>query len=72
MLITSQSWRDFLVRRVGQQVIKGEEEVGPPEVIFKHGGHRGSVQDLQCNPKDPWCIASVSEDASWVRSFTPR
>jgi len=46
---------------------RGDEEGGPPEVIFRHAGHRGSVQDLQWNPKDPWCMASVSEDASWAQ-----
>eukprot|EP00960_Hanusia_phi_P033212 750346-Hanusia_phi.AAC.2 len=36
------------------------------EVIFKHCGHRGSVQDLHWNPVIPWTLASVSEDATWV------
>jgi len=39
---------------------------GPPEVIFKHSGHRGSVQDLQWNPTLPWVMGSVSEDAGWA------
>lgn len=38
----------------------------PPEIICKHSGHRGSVQDLQWNPLLPWVMGSVSEDASWA------
>eukprot|EP00281_Chroomonas_sp_CCMP1168_P031913 CAMPEP_0206242778 /NCGR_PEP_ID=MMETSP0047_2-20121206/17240_1 /ASSEMBLY_ACC=CAM_ASM_000192 /TAXON_ID=195065 /ORGANISM="Chroomonas mesostigmatica_cf, Strain CCMP1168" /LENGTH=430 /DNA_ID=CAMNT_0053667823 /DNA_START=25 /DNA_END=1317 /DNA_ORIENTATION=+ len=58
------------ISRVGthtQHTSHVEEEAGPPEIIFRHTGHRGSVQDLQWNPVDPWCIASVSEDASWAQ-----
>jgi len=34
------------------------------ELIFKHVGHRGSIQDLNWNAESPWCIATVSEDSS--------
>jgi len=56
--------------RVGKILSDAEAETGPAEIIFKHSGHRGSVQDLHWNPVDPWCMASVSEDGEWAKTNT--
>lgn len=36
--------------------------LGPPELLFIHGGHTSKVSDFAWNPNEPWVIASVSED----------
>ena len=40
--------------------------VPPPQVVFRHAGHRAFVVDFQwCHdPADPWLLASVSDDSS--------
>lgn len=40
-----------------------EEQEGPPELIFIHAGHLGSVTDLSWHPVRPWTLSSVSDDA---------
>jgi len=41
---------------------KGKQVV-PPEVMFKHVGHRqGKVVDFQWCPSEPWTMLSVSDD----------
>lgn len=41
----------------------GEEEEGPPELMFIHGGHMASISDIAWHPTLPWTICSVSEDS---------
>jgi WD40 repeat protein len=38
----------------------------PPEIVFRHAGHRAEVVDMQwCpDPYDPWLFASVSDDST--------
>mmetsp|Transcript_35692 Transcript_35692/g.111672 ORF Transcript_35692/g.111672 Transcript_35692/m.111672 type:complete len:189 (+) Transcript_35692:798-1364(+) len=54
------------ISQLGAQSESMGEAQESKEVIFKHCGHRGSVQDLHWNPVIPWTLASVSEDAAWV------
>jgi histone-binding protein RBBP4 len=42
--------------------IVGDRQDIPPELLFKHVGHRGEVKDFQWNMNDPWTILSVSSD----------
>jgi histone-binding protein RBBP4 len=62
--------------RVGKLQTEAELEWGPAEIIFKHSGHRGSVQDFHWNPeqtnagKPNWVMASVSEDGEWAKTNT--
>lgn len=39
-----------------------DAEDGPPELLFLHAGHTAKVSDFSWDAKDPWTIASVSED----------
>lgn len=48
--------------RIGQEQSEEDAEDGPPELLFLHGGHTSKVSDFSWNAKDPWTIASVSED----------
>lgn len=48
----------------GQSQTAAEEEEGPPELIFIHGGHLGAISDLAWHPTLPWTLCSVSEDST--------
>jgi len=48
--------------RIGQEQDPEDAEDGPPELLFIHGGHTGSVSDFSFNKNDDWTIASVSDD----------
>jgi len=39
-----------------------DEEDGPPEVLFVHGGHTSKISDFSWNLNDDRVIASVAED----------
>lgn len=39
-----------------------EEQEGPPELVFIHGGHTNRISDLSWHPTIPWTLATVSED----------
>lgn len=39
-----------------------EEQEGPPELVFIHGGHTNRISDLSWHPTIPWTLASCSED----------
>ncbi|ORZ11965.1 WD40-repeat-containing domain protein, partial [Absidia repens] len=40
----------------------GDDEDGPPELLFMHGGHTNKVSDFSWNPANPWVMASTAED----------
>lgn len=46
-------------------MIEGDEEGGPPELLFSHGGHKGKISDFSWNQYQPWVISSVAEDNSF-------
>lgn len=50
------------ISRIGQQQSPQDAEDGPPELLFIHGGHTSKVSDISWNPKNPWVLASTSED----------
>lgn len=39
-----------------------EEEDGPPELLFVHGGHTSKISCFEWHPTLPWVIASAGED----------
>jgi histone-binding protein RBBP4 len=39
-----------------------DQEDGPPELLFIHGGHTSKISDFSWNSNDDWVIASVAED----------
>lgn len=39
-----------------------DQEDGPPELLFVHGGHTSKISDFSWNPNDDWVVASVAED----------
>jgi histone-binding protein RBBP4 len=48
--------------RIGDEQTPEDEEDGPPELLFVHGGHTAKVSDFSWNAHDHWVVASVSED----------
>ncbi|KAL1926264.1 hypothetical protein VTP01DRAFT_5961 [Rhizomucor pusillus] len=50
------------VARIGDLQSPEDAQDGPPELLFKHGGHIGRITDLCWNPAEPWCLASAAED----------
>jgi histone-binding protein RBBP4 len=48
--------------RIGEEQEPEDAEDGPPELLFVHGGHTSTVQELSWNPNEPFMIASVADD----------
>lgn len=34
------------LNRIGDELIEGDEEGGPPELLFSHGDHKGKISDF--------------------------
>ncbi|GAO19277.1 uncharacterized protein UV8b_04967 [Ustilaginoidea virens] len=48
--------------RVGEELLPDDQDDGPPELLFMHGGHTNHLADFSWNPNEPWLIASAAED----------
>jgi len=48
--------------RIGEEQSPEDEEDGPPELLFIHGGHTNKVSDFSWNPNEPMVVCSVAED----------
>lgn len=48
--------------RVGEEQTADEEQEGPPELVFIHGGHTNKISDFSWHPEMPWTLATASED----------
>ena len=48
--------------RIGDEQTPEDEEDGPPELLFSHGGHTGKVSDFSWHDGESWMVASVAED----------
>ncbi|KAH7032972.1 WD40-repeat-containing domain protein [Microdochium trichocladiopsis] len=48
--------------RVGDEQQPDDQEDGPPELLFMHGGHTNHLADFSWNQNDPWLVASAAED----------
>ncbi|KAF4446071.1 hypothetical protein F53441_10252 [Fusarium austroafricanum] len=48
--------------RVGEEVLPDDQDDGPPELLFMHGGHTNHLADFSWNPNEPWLVASAAED----------
>ncbi|ERT01749.1 histone-binding protein RBBP4 [Sporothrix schenckii 1099-18] len=50
--------------RVGEEQLPDDQEDGPPELLFMHGGHTNHLADFSWNPNpaDSWLVCSAAED----------
>ncbi|KAJ2902931.1 histone acetyltransferase type b subunit 2 [Zalerion maritima] len=48
--------------RIGEEQLPDDQEDGPPELLFMHGGHTNHLADFSWNPNDPWLVCSAAED----------
>jgi histone-binding protein RBBP4 len=48
--------------RVGEEQTPDDQDDGPPELLFMHGGHTNHLTDFCWNPNDPWLVCSAAED----------
>jgi histone-binding protein RBBP4 len=47
---------------IGAEQTVEEEQEGPPELVFMHGGHTNKILDFSWHPTLPWTFATISED----------
>ncbi|KAI9720309.1 MAG: Histone acetyltransferase type B subunit 2 [Chrysothrix sp. TS-e1954] len=50
------------ISKVGDEQTPEDEEDGPPELHFMHGGHTDTISDFSFNKNDPWLMATAAED----------
>jgi histone-binding protein RBBP4 len=48
--------------RAGEEQTPEDQEDGPPELLFMHGGHTNHLADFSWNLNDPWLVCSAAED----------
>ncbi|TVY82705.1 Histone acetyltransferase type B subunit [Lachnellula suecica] len=48
--------------RVGEEQLPDDQEDGPPELLFMHGGHTNNMADFCWNLNEPWVVCSAAED----------
>ncbi|KAI9812957.1 MAG: Histone acetyltransferase type B subunit 2 [Phylliscum demangeonii] len=48
--------------KTGDEQTDEEQEDGPPELLFMHGGHTNRISDFSWNLHDPWVMVSAAED----------
>ncbi len=48
--------------RIGEQQTPEDAEDGPPEMVFRHGGHTSRVSDASFSRTEPNTVASVADD----------
>jgi len=48
--------------KCGNEIKHEDEQDGPPELLFIHGGHRAQVSDFSWNQNDNLVLASVEEN----------
>lgn len=50
------------LNRIGAEQSPDDSDDGPPELLFRHGGHTSRISDFSWHSTDPWTICSVAED----------
>ncbi|KAI9828424.1 MAG: Histone acetyltransferase type B subunit 2 [Thelocarpon impressellum] len=48
--------------KIGDEQTPDDQEDGPPELMFMHGGHTNHLSDFSWNLNDPWVVCSAAED----------
>lgn len=50
------------VSKIGMEQTPDDQEDGPPELMFVHGGHTSRPTDLAWNLNEDWTLATAAED----------
>ncbi|KAM0788100.1 Histone-binding protein rbbp4 [Microbotryomycetes sp. NB124-2] len=50
------------VSKIGLEQTPEDQEDGPPELMFVHGGHTSRPTDLAWSPNEEWTMATAAED----------
>lgn len=50
------------VSRIGLEQSPEDQEDGPPELLFVHGGHTARPTDFAWNMNEEWTMVSAAED----------
>jgi histone-binding protein RBBP4 len=50
------------VSKIGLEQTPEDQEDGPPELLFVHGGHTSRPTDLAWSPNEDWTLATAAED----------
>ncbi|KAK4048583.1 Histone acetyltransferase type B subunit 2 [Microbotryomycetes sp. JL221] len=50
------------VSKIGLEQTPEDQEDGPPELMFVHGGHTSRPTDLSWNPSEDWTLATAADD----------
>jgi len=49
------------VSKIGLEQTPEDQEDGPPELMFVHGGHTSRPTDLSWNLNEDWTLSTVAE-----------
>jgi histone-binding protein RBBP4 len=60
------------VSKIGLEQTPEDQEDGPPELMFVHGGHTARPTDLSWNLNEDWTIATAAEVSLFLFFFTLR
>jgi histone-binding protein RBBP4 len=50
------------VSKIGLEQTPEDQEDGPPELLFVHGGHTSRPTDLSWNMNEEWTMGTAAED----------
>lgn len=56
--------------KIGEEQSFEEQEDGPPELLFMHGGFTNRICDFDWNKNDPWVMLAAAED-NQMQIFRP-
>lgn len=48
--------------KIGLEQTPEDQEDGPPELLFVHGGHTSRPTDISWNMNEEWTLATAAED----------
>jgi len=60
------------VSKIGLEQTPEDQEDGPPELMFVHGGHTARPTDLSWNLNEDWTIATAAEVSPAVLFLSKR
>ncbi|KAJ3430264.1 wd40 repeat family [Anaeramoeba flamelloides] len=50
------------ISKIGEEQIGRDSDIGPPEMIFTHTGHKKLIRDIYWYPYEKWAMVSVDDN----------